>query len=182
MAPWEPEGEPVVGPTGTMSTHKPKETTRLVLANPVSSNIGTDLLSSEFTIEGGGKRRGQLPQWLNIFTPGVAIGDAARTEAWAGPGDRPLLRVHHDWSAFVHFQSIDPETQAVPPSIFPPEERVGLSARELALEEEEAILQWKLERLPTFNSMAAEASLGLGLPGLSEAFFYSNDDMFIGRK
>lgn len=43
-------------------------------------------------------------------------------------------------------------------------------------------LRWKLATLPTFNSMSAEAVIGLDVPGLSETFFYSNDDMFFNAR
>lgn len=50
--------------------------------------------------------------------------------------------------------SIDPSTQALPEPN----------------QDEADLLAWKLSHLPTFNSMAAESFLGVGIPGLSEIF------------
>lgn len=40
--------------------------------------------------------------------------------------------------------------------------------------------EWKKNRLPTFSSIAAESVVGASVPGLSEIFFLSSDDMFFG--
>ena len=40
--------------------------------------------------------------------------------------------------------------------------------------------EWKKNRLPTFSSIAAESVVGANVPGLSEIFFLSSDDMFFG--
>lgn len=77
----------------------------------------------------------------------------------------PSLIFLLDWNIFRPLRSIDSSTQALP---------------EVTLDEAE-LLAWKLAHLPTFNSMAAEAYLGIGLPGLSEIFTASSDDMALGQ-
>ncbi|PWN53680.1 hypothetical protein IE53DRAFT_383813 [Violaceomyces palustris] len=116
---------------------------------------GETMESDVLSVEGGLKRNGQLPQWLNTSSPNVAVGDDA------GKPGKVLFRVHHDWN------------MARPLTPIP-----GMSKEET----ERRSLQWKLATLPTFNSMSAEAVLGLDVPGLSEFFFYSNDDMFFQRR
>lgn len=126
-------------------------------------NARDGLATDIFHIETGLVRFGQLPQWLNVNHPSVRVGDRARL---IEPTlETPALRVHHDWSAFTHLQNVDPTSQALPPHDLDPDE----------------LLDYKLRVLPTFNSMAAESSLGLNVTDLVDSFFYSNDDNFMGR-
>lgn len=119
--------------------------------------------SDVFHIEAGLRRHGQLPQWLDVDAPGVMVGDESRAvAATGGNASSPVLKVHHDWSVSAHLRSVDAATQAVPEA-----------------PSEQGTLQRKLLTLPTFNSLAAESSLGINVPGLAENFFYSNDDMFL---
>lgn len=69
------------------------------------------------------------------------------------PHDTPALRVHHDWETFT------PLTKT-----------------------RESLAQWKMRRLPTFDSLAAEAVLGVSMPGLGENAFLASDDMLLGRQ
>lgn len=88
-----------------------------------------------------GHHRGQIPQWLNINSPLVALADSNSSEL-------PAIRLHHDSQVFVPFnKDIDAS-------------------------------QWRRQRLPTFNSMAAEAIMGINMPGLSQTYFLASDDMF----
>jgi hypothetical protein len=66
--------------------------------------------------------------------------------------ETPALRLHHDWETFVPL-----------------------------VDAQEDIEKWKERRLPSFNSMAAEAVLGVNLPGLAEYSILASDDMFLGR-
>lgn len=125
-------------------------------AQSLSANVGQ---SDVFHIEGGLTRYGQLPQWLDTNSPHVRVGDRARMIEGGAP---PALRMHHDWSVFTPLREIEAVSQALPA---PPAE--------------EDLLVWKLRVLPTFNSMATEATLGLNVTDLSEIFFYSNDDNFM---
>ncbi|UZJ55218.1 hypothetical protein CBS101457_004538 [Exobasidium rhododendri] len=67
-------------------------------------------------------------------------------------GTAVAFRLHHDWETFTPFKKT-----------------------------EEDIDYWKMERLPSFNSIAAEAVLGLNVPGLAETSFLASDDMFLGQ-
>ncbi|PWN35754.1 uncharacterized protein FA14DRAFT_179119 [Meira miltonrushii] len=88
-----------------------------------------------------GHHRGQIPQWLNVDSPLVALADSNSTTL-------PAIRLHHDSQIFVPFnKDIDAE-------------------------------QWRDQRLPTFNSMAVEAVLGINMKGLSQTYFLASDDMF----
>lgn len=88
-----------------------------------------------------GHHRGQIPQWLNINSPLVALSNSNKTEL-------PAIRLHHDSQIFVPFNK-DVEVE-----------------------------RWRDERLPTFNSMAVEAVLGINMTGLSQTYFLASDDMF----
>lgn len=114
-----------------------------------------------FHVETGLVRYGQVPQWLDLANPEVRVGDEARTIDM----DRqaPELRMHHDWSTYSQLKNLSAETELlVQPS-------------------EEELLAWKLRVLPTFNSMAMEASLGVNVTDLNDAFFYNCDDFYLGR-
>jgi hypothetical protein len=63
------------------------------------------------------------------------------------------IRFHHDWETFTPM-----------------------------VKTRENIDQWRMKRLPSFNSIAAEAVLGVNLPTLSEYSFLGSDDMFLGQK
>lgn len=67
--------------------------------------------------------------------------------------ETPQIRLHHDWETFAPM-----------------------------VETTESLPQWKMRRLPSFNSIAAEAVLGVNLPDLGENAFLSSDDMFLGQK
>jgi hypothetical protein len=61
----------------------------------------------------------------------------------------PAIRMHHDWDIFVPF---DPLTD---------------------------VNTWKSQRLPTFSSLAAEAMIGVSMPGLAQTYILGSDDMFL---
>lgn len=115
--------------------------------------------SDAFHVEAGLLRYGQIPQWLNVEHSDVRLGDRARVVE----DEAPAFRMHHDWNLFSNLQNVDHSTQRLPNDI-----------------DQAALLQYKLDVLPTFNSGAMEASLGAGVTDLAEAFFYSNDDFFFG--
>lgn len=119
--------------------------------------------SDVFHIETGLIRFGQVPQWLDLDHPSVRVGDEARTiDEEEGP--TPFLRVHHDWSIYSQLQNIDADLQAV-----------------VVASDERGTLAYKLGAVPTFNSGAKEAAMGLNVTDLGETFFYSNDDYYMGR-
>lgn len=121
--------------------------------------------SDVFHIETGLARYGQVPQWLDLKHAGVRTGDGARTVDPGAPA--PALRLHHDWSIYSKLQNAVPRNRPESPYS--------------ALTSTEQQLQWKLSVLPTFNSGAKEAVMGLEVTDLNEAFFYSNDDYWLGR-
>lgn len=120
--------------------------------------------SDVFSVEDGLLRVGQLPQWLNVSTPGVSVG-AEATRVPKPNASYPDLAMHHDWSVFADLRSAHPISQVLSNAAT-----------------DDQLLQRKLRALPTFNSLAAEASLGLNVPGLAENFFYSNDDFYLGAE
>lgn len=120
--------------------------------------------SDVFHIETGLARHGQVPQWLDLRHPGVKTGDGARAVDRRSPP--PALRVHHDWSIYSRLENAVPRNRPESPYS--------------ALASTEQQLQWKLSVLPTFNSGAKEAAMGLEVTDLAEAFFYSNDDYWMG--
>lgn len=121
-----------------------------------SSESGISSSSDETSNELGitdrlfARRRGQLPQWLDTKSPLVAFGSDRASELVA-------VRMHHDWETFVPLN--------------PSASQKGHDAFDADA--------WRKERLPTFSSSAAEAVVGVNMPGLSEAFFLASDDMFI---
>lgn len=121
--------------------------------------------SDVLEIETGLTRYGQLPQWLDVDAPGVTVGQASRQKQEDDESAPPKFKVHHDWQVTADLHGVDPVTQARPEPL-----------------NEVETLAHKLRVLPTFNSMAAESSLGLLVPGLGENFFYSNDDHFLGKR
>ncbi|PWN25845.1 hypothetical protein BDZ90DRAFT_228196 [Jaminaea rosea] len=121
--------------------------------------------SDVLEIEAGLMRYGQLPQWLDVDAPGVMVGQASRQQDVEEGAAPPKIKVHHDWQVTADLHSVDPITQSRPEPL-----------------SEAETLAHKLRVLPTFNSLAAEASLGLLVPGLGENFFYSNDDHFLGNR
>ena len=66
--------------------------------------------------------------------------------------DTPALRLHHDWETFAPLVDANVDIET-----------------------------WKEQRLPSFNSMAAEAVLGVNILGLAEYSILASDDMFLGR-
>jgi hypothetical protein len=112
--------------------------------------------STRFTAEDGQQRSGQLPQWLNISTPGVVTGDAAQAVSLA-PGTK--LAVHHNWQSFTPLAA---SAQVVTRS-----------------SGADALVAWKNTHLPTFNSIAIEMMMAFQ-PSISEHFYYSNDDTYLG--
>lgn len=118
--------------------------------------------SDVFHIENGLMRHGQVPQWIDLHHPSVRVGDEARVIDQEAPA--PALRIHHDWSIYSRLRNIVPETGEAPDLSTPAE-----------------AIEWKLGVLPTFNSGAKEASMGRSVTDLSDAFFYSNDDYYLGR-
>lgn len=121
-------------------------------------------ISDVFHIEGGLARHGQIPQWVDLQHLSVMAGYEAQHEVVHQEEPAPALRIHHDWSIYYRLQNILPETGEAPDPPSPSES-----------------IEWKLSVLPTFNSGAKEASMGLNVTGLSDAFFYSNDDYYLGR-
>ncbi|PWN20209.1 hypothetical protein BCV69DRAFT_283088 [Microstroma glucosiphilum] len=144
------------GSDAQLSSRATKFSSRQARRDSLAISLGQ---SDVFHVEGGLTRYGQLPQWLDTNSTDVRVGDRARMIEAGAP---PALRMHHDWSVFTPIQEVEPVSQALPS---PPAE--------------EDILAWKLRVLPTFNSMAAEAGLGLNVTDLSEIFFYTNDDNFM---
>lgn len=128
---------------------------------PAFVTVTEDTQSDAFHVETGLVRYGQVPQWLDLEHPNVKVGDQARRVDANGPA--PDLRMHHDWSTYTMLRKIADETEA------------------MSQPDEEELLAWKLRVLPTFNSMAMEASLGLNVTDLSDAFFYNCDDFYLGR-
>lgn len=118
--------------------------------------------SDVFHIEKGLAKYGQVPQWMNLQHPSIKVGDDSRIIDRGEPA--PQLRIHHDWSMWTQLHNVDAETGEPPeqPSV-------------------DETIKWKLEVLPTFNSGAKEACMGLNITDLSDAFFYSNDDYYLGR-
>lgn len=128
---------------------------------PAFVTVTESTQSDTFHVETGLVRYGQVPQWLDLEDPSVKVGDEARRIDEQGPA--PDLRMHHDWSTYTMLKKIADETEA------------------MSQPNEEELLEWKLRVLPTFNSMAMEASLGLNVTDLNDAFFYNCDDFYLGR-
>lgn len=128
---------------------------------PAFVTVTEDTQSDAFHVETGLIRYGQVPQWLDLEHHSVRVGDKARQINATGPA--PDLRMHHDWNTYTMLKKIADETEA------------------MSQPNEEELLAWKLRVLPTFNSMAMEASLGLNVTDLSDAFFYNCDDFYLGR-
>lgn len=128
---------------------------------PAFVAVTQDTQSDAFHVETGLVRYGQVPQWLDLEHDRVRVGDRARQISAASPA--PDLRMHHDWNTYTMLQNIADEAEA------------------MSQPTEEELLAWKLRVLPTFNSMAMEASLGLNVTDLSDAFFYNCDDFYLGR-
>lgn len=118
--------------------------------------------SDIFHVENGLMKYGQVPQWIDLQHPGVRVGDEARIVD--EDASAPAVRIHHDWSIYSRLQNVVPETGEAPDPLTPDE-----------------AVKWKLSVLPTFNSGAKEASMGLNVTDLSDVFFYSNDDYYLGR-
>lgn len=113
-----------------------------------------------FRIEKGLIRYGSIPQWLDLQHPSIRTGDEGRTFDY----EAPALRIQHDWSVYCQLQNNFHQAEGRPTPPGPPD-----------------ILEWKLSVLPTFNSGAKEAAMGAKVTDLSDAFFYSNDDYYLGR-
>jgi len=71
----------------------------------------------------------------------------------SGSEQEARIRFHHDWETFAPM-----------------------------VKTRENIDEWKMKRLPSFNSIAAESVLGVNLPSLAEYSFLGSDDMFLGQK
>lgn len=105
-------------------------------------------ISKDIQDDSFGHHRGQIPQWLNMTSPLVALPRSKKSSHFP----TPAIRLHHDSQAFIPFHQSTP------------------------------VEDWKNQRLPTFNSMAIEAVIGLNMPELSQIYFLASDDMFFTHK
>lgn len=145
-----PLSEQPAAVSASLDAKRSSKTSNDTMTVPLPSELDAGVPTDRFVAENGVVRRGQLPAWLNISSPLVAVGDAA--EHLENATSRLFL--HHDWNL------------AYPAAL----ERGSVAEAEL--------LAWKQEALPSFNSMALEGMLG-GHPGLGEQILYSNDDFFV---
>ncbi|PWN43530.1 hypothetical protein IE81DRAFT_346522 [Ceraceosorus guamensis] len=158
---------------GLRSQAHPSEVSRALITSNRDEQV-SDVFFDEFLRA----RDGQVPQWLNLSHATVASGN----QVFSTSSEEQLkrFRVHHHWSSLCQTRAELSSTIRRDPStrgeldIALADDRTSISTDQI---EQYAC---RVKRLQTYNSNVIDSMLG-DQPGLSDTFFYSNDDTFFGN-